>query len=419
MQTTAPPTRASIVPRHALHTAADALDYRPAVLVMGARQVGKSTLAQEIAVTRAIPNVLTLDDKGTRDAALADPVGFVGELEGPALIDEVQRAPELLLAIKARIDREPGPGRFLLTGSANILTAPRVLDALTGRVALVTLWPFAQSELEGSRRNVVDALFGGALPTIADAPIGRAAFARRVVAGGYPAAQPLPPHHRRRFFDDYLRSTVQRDLAEIAGARKLQEMPRLVRLLAARVGGIHVARNVSQALELSHETVQAYTSLLETVFVVRVVRAWRPGIGSREIQAPKVYLVDSGLLASLLGADEQRVAEDEQAKGRLFENFVAMEIARHVDWAETSVTQYHYRAGNDQIDIVLEASSGEVVAIEAKASATLGRSDWRALAKLRDALGARFRAGIVVYAGTQTSPLGDRLRAVPVSALWR
>jgi uncharacterized protein len=179
-----------------------------------------------------------------------------------------------------------------------------------------------------------------------------------------------------------------------------------------------VARSLGAPLELNHSTVQTYVMLLETAFLVRIVPAWRPGIGNREIHAPKVYFVDSGLLASLLGADRQRVATDDQFTGRLFENFVAMEIAKHVDWAESIVTQYHYRAGDDEIDIVLEANSGEIVAIEAKASATLGRRDWRPLAKLRDALGDRFRAGVVVYTGEQTIPLGDRLRAMPVSGLW-
>jgi uncharacterized protein len=407
-----------LYPRHAMSLAAEALDSSPAVFVMGARQVGKSTLAQQLVAARGIPNALNLDVKAVRDAAVADPTSFVADLDGPVFIDEVQRAPELLLAIKEDIDRARRPGRFLLTGSANILTAPKVLDALTGRVALVTLWPLAQSEIAGSQRNVVETLLAGEVPRVSGAPVGRAAFVQRVVEGGYAEARLAGARRRRRFFADYLDSTLQRDLREIADVRKLHELPRLLRLLAARVGGIHVTRNLAAALELNHETVQTYVRLLETVFLVRVVPAWRPGIGNREIHAPKVYFVDSGLLASVLGGDERRVAGDDQFTGRLFESFVAMEVARHVDWAETMATQYHYRDQRDEIDIVLEAHSGEIAAIEVKASATIGRGDWRALEKLRDACGERFRAGVVIYTGERTLPLGDRLWAVPVSGLW-
>lgn len=385
---------------------------------MGARQVGKSTLAEQIAGTRGISHVLSLDEEGLLEAARSDPAGFLAGMDGPILVDEVQRAPNLLLAIKRDIDRARRPGRFLLTGSANILSAPKVLDALPGRLALVTLWPLAQSEVEGSRCNVVDALMTGDVPWVSGATPGRSAFVERAVAGGFPEARLATPQRRHRFFADYVTGVLRRDLAQLSDLRKIHAVPRLLRLLAARVGGIHVARNLGASLELNHATVQSYVMLLETAFLVRVVPAWRPGIGNREIHAPKVYFVDSGLLASLLAADERRVAADDQFTGRLFENFVAMEIAKHVDWAETIVTQYHYRSGNDEIDVVLEANSGEIVAIEAKASATLGRRDWRALAKLRDALGDRFRAGVIVYTGEQTIPLGDRLRAMPVSGLW-
>jgi uncharacterized protein len=407
-----------LYPRHVRALIADALDYSPAVFVMGARQVGKSTLAEQIVAERGIANTLSLDSKPIRDAALSDPAGFVAELEGPVFIDEIQRAPELLLAIKQDIDRRRQPGRFLLTGSANILTAPKVLDALTGRTALVTLWPLAQSEIERSRGNVVDLLLKGRPPQVRDAPVGRAAFVDRVTRGGFPRALHAQPAQRRRIFADYLTSTLTRDLREIADVRKLDEMPRLLRLLASRSGNLFVARNIASELGLTYETVQTYTRLLETVFLARTMPAWRPGIGSREIQTPKIYIVDTGLLASALGADEQRVAEDDQITGKMLENFAAMEIAKHVDWAETPVTQYHYRDHREEIDIVLEASSGALAAVEVKARATVTAKDSRAIAKLRDARSDSFRAGIVLYTGEQTIPLGKRIWAVPISGLW-
>jgi predicted AAA+ superfamily ATPase len=409
---------ASLYPRHLQRLVEEALDYSPAVFVMGARQVGKSTLAEQIVAARGIANAISLDSKPARDAALGDPVAFVANLEGPAFIDEIQHAPELLLAIKQDIDRRRRPGRFLLTGSANILTAPRVHDALTGRTALLTLWPLAQSEIERSTRNVVDSLFEGDPPQVQGAPVGRAAFVERVTRGGYPQALSAPPAQRRRIFADYLISTLTRDLRDIADVRKLDEMPRLLRLLASRAGNLLVIRNVASALGLTHETAQTYTRLLETVFLVRTMPAWRPGVGSREIQTPKVYLVDTGLLANILGADDRRVAEDDQLTGKLLENFAAMEIAKHVDWAETPATQYHYRDRRDEVDIVLEASSGALAAIEIKARATVGPRDWRPIAKLRDARERDFRCGVVLYTGERTLPLSDRIWAVPISGLW-
>jgi uncharacterized protein len=407
-----------LYPRHAQALAADALEYSPAVFIMGARQVGKSTLAAQLAAQRGIDKAVSLDSKPIRDAALADPDGFVAEIDGPVFIDEVQRAPELLLAIKRDIDRNRRPGAFLLTGSANILTAPKVHDALTGRTALITLWPLAQSEIERSPCNVVDALLAGEPPRVANAPVGRQAFVARVAAGGYPLARSAPPARRRRMFNDYVTSTITRDLRDIADVRKLDEMPRLLGLLAGRSSSLFVARNVASELGLTYETVQNYARLLETVFLIRRVPAWRPGIGNRELHTPKVYLADTGLLAALIGADEDRIAHDDRITGGLLETFAVMEVAKHVDWADTPARQYHYRHRDDEIDIVLEASSGELAAIEVKASATVGRADWRAIAKLRDARTDTFRSGIVLYTGEQTFPLSDRIWAVPISGLW-
>jgi hypothetical protein len=244
------------------------------------------------------------------------------------------------------------------------------------------------------------------------------AFVDRVTRGGYPRALQATTRQRARYFTDYLTSTLDRDLRDLADARKLAEMPQLLRLLATRVGNIYSAHNVARSLGLAHDTVRGYTRLLETVFLIRTVRAWRPGMGSREIHAPKVYMVDSGLLATLLGASTERVANDDQLTGKLLENFVAMEVARQLDWADTPATQFHYRDRNAEIDIVLEANSGDIAAIEVKAGATPIPRDWRALEKLRDARGPAFRAGIVLYTGERTLPLGDRLWAVPVSGLW-
>ena len=408
-----------LFPRSARTLVEEALLDTRIVFVTGARQVGKSTLTRDIAASQGMASVLTLDDLATREAALADPTGFVAGLARPAMIDEVQRAPELLLAIKQDVDDHPeAAGRYLLTGSANVVTVRSVRDALTGRMEIVRLWPLSQTEIQESAHNFVDALFAGRPPEISGAPVGREAFVPVVAAGGYPEARLRSGRRRERWFSAYLETTLERDLRELSAARKLDEAPRLLRYLAAQAADLLSYRKVAARLELNHETVREYVSLLETLSLVHLLPAWRPGIGAREVHAPKAHLVDAALLAHLLGADETRIAGDDQVTGRLLENFVVVEVLKHADWARTSASAYHYRQRDDEVDLVLESRSGDVAAVEVKAAGSLRARDWRALAKLRDARGTRFKAGVVVYAGAQTVPLGDRIWAVPISGLW-
>lgn len=409
---------AALLERHARALVIEALGDTRVVFVMGARQVGKSTLTTVIAEQDHPARILTLDDRATRAAALTDPTGFVAGLDAPALIDEVQRAPDLLLAIKEAVDRDPTPGRFLLTGSANVLSNRKIKDALTGRMELVSLWPLSQTEIRGSRANFVDALYAAAPPRIEDAPVGRAAFVELVAAGGYPEALARQGRRRQTWFGDYVDTTLDRDLRDVSDALKLDAMPRLLRLLATQAAGLLNYKTVADRLQLHPDTVKSYTQLLETVFLVQRLPAWRPGLGPREVHAPKLHLVDSGLLAHLLAADERRIAEDDQVTGRLVENFVAMELVKHTEWAQTDTRVHHYRDGRDEVDLVLESRSGDIAAVEVKAGASLVARDWRSLAKLRDRAGSRFRAGVVIHTGRHTLPLGDRLWAVPVSGLW-
>ncbi len=407
-----------LFPRYAQPLVLDALKDTRVVFVGGARQVGKSTLARQIATDQHPATEFSLDIRATREAALADPEGFIAGLRGPAFIDEVQRAPDLLLAIKDAVNRDPTPGRFLLTGSANVVTSRRVKDALTGRMELLRLWPLAQSEIHRTSGNFVDALFAAAPPPVSGATVGRDAFVSLVAAGGYPEARARRGRRRERWFHSYLETTLDRDLRDVSDARRLAEVPRLLRLLAAQAANVLSYRGLAAKLGLHHETVREYVALLEAVFLVRVLPAWRPGIAAREVHAPKAYLVDSGLLAHLLGADEDRIASDDQVTGKVLENFVATEVLKHAEWSTVSTTAYHYRQREEEIDLVLENRLGEVAAIEVKAAATVGRKDLRAIEKLRDARGKRFKAGVVVCTAGQTTPLGDRIWALPVASLW-
>ncbi len=407
-----------LIERRARPLITEALGYSRVVFVQGARQVGKSTLAKQIVSSDHPATIVTLDDQVTRDAARVDPDGFIAGLRGPAMIDEVQHAPDLLYAIKRAVDEDPTPGRFLLTGSANVLTAPRVSESLAGRVRRIELWPLAQAEIHASGGNFVERLFAANPPQVTDAPVGREAFAEVVARGGYPAVHTLGERERQHWNRDYLQSIVERDLRDIASARKLSELPALLRLLATNSAKLLDYHKLARDLEISDKTVRAYIELLRIVFLVHVVPAWRAGLRSRELHAPKIYLTDTGLLAQQLGVNEQRIAEDDQVTGYALETFCGMEILKHQSWAAQSATMRHYRAQDDEIDIVLEAQSGELAAVEVKARASIRERDWRVIALLRDKNADLFKAGVVLYTGRQTIPLGDRIWAVPISGLW-
>ncbi len=380
--------------------------------------MGKSTLARQIAAGQHLAGEFSLDVRATREAALADPEGFIAGLDGRVFIDEVQRAPDLLLAIKDAVDRDPTPGRFLLTGSANVLASRRVKDALTGRMETIRLWPLAQSEIRNASGNFVDALFTAAPPRISGAVVGRDAFTGVTGAGGYPEARARSGRRRERWFASYLETTLDRDLRDLSDARRLAEVPQLLRLLAAQAANVLSYRGLASKTSLNHETVREYVALLETIFLVRVLPAWRPGLAAREVHAPKAYLVDSGLLAHLLGAGEDRIASDDQVTGKVLENFVVIEILKHAEWANVGTSAYHYRQRDEEIDLILESRAGEIAAIEIRATATINRRDLRPIEKLRDACGQRFKAGVLACTTGQTTPLGDRLWAVPLAALW-
>lgn len=409
-----------IIERRARRSILDALVDTRVVVVVGARQVGKSTLALEIVKDDFPATVLNLDDRATREAVLADPAGTLADLEGPAFIDEVQRGGnDLLLEIKAAVDRDTRPGRFLLTGSANLLATRRTFEALTGRMEIIRLSSLAQSEIEASTASFVDALFANEPPRIIDAPRGRRAFADRVVRGGYPAVLDRSGRRREAWFRSYLEAALGRDIRELSDAHKLRELPSLLRLLASQAANLFVVESTAKRLGLDRRTVDAYCDLLEAAFLVRRIPGWRPGIGAREIQTPKVYVTDSGLLCHLLDADASRFAGDDQVTGKVLESFVAMEVARHADWAEKDTRLFHYRSGRREIDLILESRGGEIACVEVKAGVSFGVGDWRAMEQLRNERGASFRCGILLYAGERTLPLGDRLWAVPVSALWQ
>jgi len=248
---------------------------------------------------------------------------------------------------------------------------------------------------------------------------GRRALAATLVTGGYPEAQGRSARSRSRFFSSYLASIIGRDLDDIANVRNVENVERLLSVIAARSGGLTSFHGIGNDLELDAHTVRAHTKILEDLFLVRQLKPWYVNLGNRQIKSSKTYVVDSGLLAHLIGADERRIAEDGAIAGKMLESFVAMELLRQADWADRPVQLFHYRDKQQrEVDVVLERNDGDIVGIEVKASATPTTGDFAGLAILRDKLGSRFKAGVVLHLGADTLPFGDRLAAVPVGGLW-
>lgn len=391
------------------------------VLVVGPRQAGKTTLVRDLADGSLPRSYVTMDAASVRRTATEDPVGFIAGLDLPVAIDEIQRAPELLLEIKRVVDQDPRPGQFLLTGSARVLSLPRVADALVGRVETVTLWPLSQAEIEGGTLNLVDALFGATPPSISDAAEGFDGWLPRALAGGLPEAREREEGRRRdAWFDSYLETLVERDVRDLSDIRAVDEVPALLTSLASRSTGPLNIAGLGADLRISEASARRYLSLLRAVFAILRVPSWRRNLGRRATAAPKYQLIDSGLSAHLLNLGRDRLAADESPAGGLFEGFVRMELVKQAEWSEARPDILHFRTrgGAREVDAVLERRGGQVVGVEMKSSASLSRRDFRGLETLRDERGDAFVAGVVVHAGEQTLPFGDRLWGLPVSALW-
>jgi uncharacterized protein len=405
--------------RHLRANVQEALEDTRVVVVLGARQVGKSTLVSQIAEGSSRRPVISLDEEAVRRGAIDDPAGFVADLQTPVAIDEVQRAPDLLLAIKRSVDEDQRPGRYLLTGSANILTAPTIADALTGRAEYLRLWPFSQAELRGVRPRLLATLFAGRAPDIVNADSGRRVHAEMLVAGGFPEARRRSPARRVAFFDSYLGTVLERDLRTIARVHDWANARRLLGAIAATAGFALNLDGLARDLGVAANTIRAHADLLETLFLVHRLPAWHSNLLSRLVKAPKLHIVDTGLLAYLLGANSERVCRDGRTAGALIETFVIMEIVRQSSVDPDPPRGFHFRDRDGrEVDMILERRDGAVVGIEAKASATAGREDFRGLRLLRERLGERFAFGALLYTGSATVPFGDRLAAVPLQGLW-
>lgn len=347
----------------------------------------------------------------------------------PLFVDEYQRAGEpLLLAIKALVDSSRQPGQVVLTGSTRFLSEPRLAESLAGRVRLVDLWPLTQGEIErldGGDR-FVDLAFGSTAD-LRSAGAGfpavqRVEMAERICRGGYPEAVLAGSEAaRRRFFASYVQTLASRDIRELGQLAKRVELPRFLRLMAARTSQELNLSDLASDAGLGQDSTRRYLPLVETIYLAYRLPGWASTVSARQMRRPKLVLSDSGLAAYLLGMTGQRLAEPTQsALGPLLETFVANELVRQQAWADTAIEISHWRDRNGrEADLVLEHFDGRVVAVEVKAKRGLDAADVRHLAYLRDTLGDRFANGIVLHLGESCLPWGDRLTSLPMSALWR
>lgn len=405
-----------LYPRWIEPRVAEAMLDTPVVLLAGPRQAGKTTLVRQMAAQGM--RYLTLDDELTLLSAHEDPVGMIRSLDR-AVIDEIQRAPALLLAIKKSVDEDRRPGRFLLTGSANLMALPTVADSLAGRMETLSLLPLSQSEIEGQAENWIDSVFSGRIPMPGTPSLGTE-LVERVLRGGYPEAISRSTAKRRMAWSrQYVDAIIQRDVRDVAGIEKLDQLPRFLRALAQTAGQMCNYAQLGGQVGLDGKTASRYIGVFEQMYLLRRIEVWARNRLNRVVKTPKLQFIDSGLLATLLDLGAPEVQRDRTRFGNALETFVFAELIKHTTSAEGDYRLMYYRdADKFEVDVVIENAAGQLVGVEVKAAATVKQSDFRGLRKLSSLAGDKFKMGVLLYDGDETMPLGDGLWAAPLSTLW-
>ncbi len=400
----------------------DALKDTPVVFLNGARQTGKSTLVQWISKHKYPAQYISLDDLNILSTIKESPQTFLNSIRGPVIIDEVQKAPELFPVIKLLVDRNRKPGRFILTGSANVLLLPKISESLAGRIEILTLWPLAQSEIESEPENLIDNIFSaGWMENFATIEYDREEILRRVCTGGYPEALLRKSKERlQAWFNSYLLTIIQRDIRELAHINGLTALPNLISLLAARATSLFNFSDFSRVTGIPQSTLKRYLSLFEMTFLLLKIRAWPPNLGKRLLKTPKIILNDTGLLCYLLHLDANELKPPNPFIGPVFENFVIMELMKEISWSKIRPQLYHFRtASGIEVDAILENHKNQVVGIEIKSKSVLTKSDAKGLAYLKETLKDKFLKGIIFYTGDHVLPMGEKIFAVPIAAIWK
>ncbi|NQV16520.1 ATP-binding protein [bacterium] len=405
-----------IYPRYLMENLKAALTDTPAVLIHGARQSGKTTLAKMLGNEYSY---YTFDDETTLTAARLDPIGFVDRLPNRCILDEVQIVPEIFRTLKKAIDEKREPGRFILTGSANLMLLPQVSDSLAGRVEILRLHPLSQIEIESSGANAILRMFAGEIAS-KDTKIDYDDILDRVVRGGYPEPfKRVNIARNRTWYRNYTTTIIERDLQDIAKIHNIGSMPKLLKMLANQTAQLINVSEIAPAFQLSKPTLKHYTELLNRIFMVEFLQPFFRNRIKRLVKTPKVHITDTGLACSIMNISAEQLQSDPGKFGHILETFVYNELRRQASWLVEDIEFFHFRDKDGyEVDIVLEDNQGKVVGVEVKASATIRENDFVGLKRLQRLIGKQLSMGIVLYLGDRLISLGHGLYAAPISALW-
>jgi predicted AAA+ superfamily ATPase len=395
----------------------EALQDTPVLLVNGSRQTGKSTFVKTLLSNTH--RYYTLDDPTTLQAIKKDPLMFLEGLPGPSIIDEVQRVPELFLPLKKIVDSDRRPGYFVLTGSANVLSLPRLADSLAGRMEIHTLWPLSQGEIQGKKEDFIHLLFNQDFSS-GHSQLSLNQVIDMITQGGYPEVIQRPsPKRRKKWFSAYLTTLIEKDIKDLASIEGLFDLPNLMKIFAARGGSLLNISELSRSTGIPQTTLKRYLILLEKTFLLILLPTWTKNLAKRAVKMPKVYLNDTGLLSHLADCNPERFLDNKGFLGHVLENFVIMEFKKQMTWSEQSCEIYHYRTHTQQeIDIILEAPDSRIVAIDVKLANTVTLKDFSGIQSLEKDLGEKFHRGIILYMGDTVVPFSRNKYAVPLSYLW-
>ncbi len=413
----------AIIPRRIAAVVESLSREEPVVALQGPRAVGKTTLLRAIAASEGV-HVVDLDDPAMREAVATDPATFVSG-PPPVCIDEYQHVPSVLDAIKAELNRDGSPGRFIITGSTRHDALPAAAQALTGRLHLVTVYPFSQGEIDGFRENTVETLFGNASALVTPHPsqTSREEYIRRVTTGGLPIAVGRSDTARNRWFDNYITLSLERDVSDLSKIRRRQALPRLLSRLAGQTAQMLNMAAAGESVGLKADTAEKYTKLLEAIFLVHRLPAWGKSLRARTVATPKIHVVDSGLAARLLRLSPSKLARREptslQEFGHVFETFVVSEVLKQVSWMDGIAGCGHWRTHDGaEVDLVVERDDGDIIGLEVKAGSRVLDKDLTGLRILRDELGDAFAAGVVLHTGQRAYTVEERIHVLPADRLW-
>lgn len=395
-----------------------ALSDSPVVLIHGARQTGKSTLVKSLAEDDYPAKYITFDDSSVLSSAHNNPHDFISGYSENLIIDEVQRAPEIFLAIKSSVDKNKRPGKFILTGSANVLLLPKISESLAGRMEILRLFPFAQNEISGSTKNLVEEFSKNTFNP--NFPINSDNLINKVLSGGFPEMLVRQDRKRQKaWFSSYITTILQRDVRDIANVEKINELPKLLSLFASRAGTLFNYAEFSRSSGIAQTTLKRYVSLFEAIFMIHIVPAWSGNLSKRLIKTPKIYLNDTGLLSHLIGFEPERIISDAMMWGRILENFVLMEMLKQASWSNLILSLYHYRtASGQEIDFIIERNDGKLIAVEVKATSKIDTKDFNHINAFADETKDKFLRGILFYTGSEIISFAKNLTALPINTFW-